>query len=102
MTKSTRQHWDIYWEKEEHQATLPHNRKLISVLCSFVEVQNKVVLEIGTGTGRDSIYLAGLGASAYALDYSCQSLKLVKTLYPDQGDMPLAVAGDAFDLPFHF
>ncbi len=100
MTKSTRQHWNTYWEKEKHQATLPHNHKLISVLCSFADVQNKVVLEIGAGTGRDSIYLSSLGASSYALDYSCQALKLVKTLYPDQGNMFLAVAGDAFELPF--
>jgi ubiquinone/menaquinone biosynthesis C-methylase UbiE len=100
MAKSTRQHWNTYWQREEHQVPLTYNRKLIGVLCSFAEVQNKVVLEIGAGTGRDSVYLAGLGATVYALDYSCQALRLVKTLYIDQGAMPLPIAADAFELPF--
>lgn len=100
MTESTKQHWDTLWEKEEYQTPLTHNHKLTSVLCSLDDVQNKVILEVGAGTGRDSVYLADLGALVYALDYSYQSLKLVKTLYPDRCDMPLPVAGNAFELPF--
>ena len=72
----------------------------MSVLCSLGDVQNKVILEVGAGTGRDSVYLASLGALVYALDYSYQSLKLIKTPYPDRCGIPLPVAGDAFGLPF--
>jgi ubiquinone/menaquinone biosynthesis C-methylase UbiE len=100
MTESTKKDWNTYWEREEHQAPLTHNHKLMSVLCSLGDVQNKVILEVGAGTGRDSVYLASLGALVYALDYSYQSLKLIKTLYPDRCGIPLPVAGNAFGLPF--
>ncbi len=99
MTRSTKQHWNTYWEREEHQVSLAHNRKLISVLCSLVDVQNKVILEIGAGTGRDSVYLVNLGAQVYALDYSYHALKLVRKACSDQERSLLAVAGNAFDLP---
>ncbi len=101
MTKSTKQHWNTYWQRAEHQqAQSAPNRKLINVLCSLGDVRNKVILEVGAGTGRDSAYLASLGAMTYALDYSPQALILVNSLLSAQSDKLLPVAGDAFRLPF--
>jgi len=57
------------------------------------------VLEVGAGTGRDGIELARAGARVVALDYSPESLRLIKgQLAP--GDSVALCCGDAFALPF--
>lgn len=57
------------------------------------------VLEVGAGSGRDGILLAGLGARVVALDYSIPSLRLIKAQTPRAG-APAVCCGDAFALPF--
>jgi len=57
------------------------------------------VLEVGAGSGRDGILLAGRGAKVVALDYSIPSLRLIKAQAPEGGTLAVC-CGDAFALPF--
>lgn len=58
-----------------------------------------MVLEIGAGTGRDSLPIAEkTGVSVYQLDYSFESLRLIKQLSGKNRIFP--VGGDTFHLPF--
>jgi ubiquinone/menaquinone biosynthesis C-methylase UbiE len=66
------------------------------------------VLEVGAGTGRDSLRMFERGARACILDYSEESLRLVRSrlatdkitcLLADALDTPLQ--DDAFDIVFH-
>ena len=56
------------------------------------------VLEVGAGTGRDSVALAARGAEVWTLDYSEESLRIMREA---SGRENLRiVAGDALALPF--
>jgi SAM-dependent methyltransferase len=57
------------------------------------------VLEVGAGSGRDGILLAGSGAEVVELDYSIPSLRLIKAQAPEAGALAVC-CGDAFALPF--
>jgi len=57
-------------------------------------------LEVGAGTGRDSLALANAGAQVYILDYSEESLKIAGNLAAQaKGNLHL-VQGNAFNSPF--
>jgi ubiquinone/menaquinone biosynthesis C-methylase UbiE len=64
-----------------------------------LDIAGKRVLEVGAGTGRDGIELSRLGARVVALDYSAESLRLIKTQLTPRDDVSLC-CGDAFALPF--
>jgi SAM-dependent methyltransferase len=57
------------------------------------------VLEVGAGSGRDGLALAGLGAGVVSLDYSLPSLRLIKA-QAAAADSLAVCCGDAFALPF--
>lgn len=64
-----------------------------------MSLQGKRILEVGAGTGRDSFYMTQDGAELVLLDYSMNSLRLIRKGLPNT-DHISAVGGDAFALPF--
>ena len=64
-----------------------------------VSVDGARVLEVGAGSGRDGLTLAGRGARVVALDYSLPSLRLIRSQAPGCGTLAVC-CGDAFALPF--
>jgi len=63
-------------------------------------VVGKKTLEVGAGSGADSVYLAKMCAEAYCLDYSKVSINLIKKLSEKEGVKLHVVRADIRDIPF--
>jgi SAM-dependent methyltransferase len=58
------------------------------------------VLEVGAGSGRDSVGLAEQGAVSVMLDYSMASLQVARDVAGRSGVTPFLVRADALRMPF--
>lgn len=97
---SEKHHWDEFWKKSPDADEVYDNEGRVS--RHFAEVgsfEGLKVLEVGAGTGRDGIYMAGQGASVVSLDYSPASLDMISSQLSGDEDVSLC-CGDAFALPF--
>jgi SAM-dependent methyltransferase len=95
---SEKRHWDEFWASSPEMADVYANDdRLVAFLLSRLEVTGRRVLEVGAGTGRDSLALAGHGADVVTVDYSDESLRLTCGVAGDTLDI---VCGDALSLPF--
>lgn len=98
---STKSHWENFWseKKEVHEVYSNDNRVLRNVLSS-IDLRGKRVLEVGAGTGRDSFGMVEHGASVFMLDYSINSLNIIKNIATEEKVEVNPVGGNAFSLPF--
>jgi SAM-dependent methyltransferase len=95
---SEKRHWDEFWASSPGMEDVYANDgRLVAFLLSRLDVAGRRVLEVGAGTGRDSLELARHGAEVWTLDYSDQSLRLI--LEGTGGEVRI-VCGDALALPF--
>jgi ubiquinone/menaquinone biosynthesis C-methylase UbiE len=67
-------------------------------LLKCTEIAGKKILEVGAGTGRDSIKMAQAGAFVCTLDYSSESLRLVRS--DPRGHLTNLVMANALECPF--
>ncbi|UFS69133.1 methyltransferase domain-containing protein [Geomonas sp. RF6] len=67
-------------------------KEIPPTLCMLGELEGKRVLELGCGTGRYSVYLAGRSASFTGVDFSLDSLKLLAAAMPQGGRRGLVLA----------
>jgi len=94
-------HWETFWREKQHVEEVYSNAdRILRNLLAVTDLRKKKVLEIGAGTGRDSFPLVQHGAEVVQLDYSYQSLRILKTLAAEQSLATSIVGGDAFRLPF--
>ena len=100
MKESTKKNWDTFWEeKSELGEVYANTDRIRRNLSKHLDLRGKKILEVGAGTGRDSFYMSKDGATLFLLDYSMNSLTLIKKAAPP--DLPVnAIGGDAFSLPF--
>jgi SAM-dependent methyltransferase len=95
---SEKRHWDEFWASSPGMEDVYANDdRLVRFLLSQIDVKGKCVLEVGAGTGRDSLALARAGARVITFDYSDESLRLIEGIAGDEMDI---VCGDALALPF--
>jgi SAM-dependent methyltransferase len=95
---SEKRHWDRFWATSPGlEDTYANDGRLVAYLVGKLDVRGKTVLEVGAGTGRDSLELAARGAEVWTLDYSDESLELTRRA---AGDRLRIVCGDALSLPF--
>jgi ubiquinone/menaquinone biosynthesis C-methylase UbiE len=100
MKESTKQNWESFWEqKADTKEVYANTDRIRRNLSRNMDLRGTRILEVGAGTGRDSFYMAQDGAELVLLDYSMNSLKIIKALLPNT-DHISAVGGDAFGLPF--
>jgi SAM-dependent methyltransferase len=99
VKKSTRHDWESYWGSKEKIEEIYSNADRIGRnLTSVLDLNGLKVLEVGAGTGRDSLPLTENGAIVFQLDYSFASLRLMKQA---AGNLPVTlIGGDTFHLPF--
>lgn len=99
--ESTRAHWDNFWsdKREVHEVYSNADRVLRNVL-KVMDLKDKRVLEVGAGTGRDSFGMVDHGASVFMLDYSTNSLNIIKNIATEEKVDVSPVGGNAFSLPF--
>jgi len=98
---STLDHWESYWKgHQDLDRTYSTGGRLAREIVRDGPVAGKRVLEVGAGSGRDSVALARDGAMAIVLDYSRASLRLVREQARAQGLVIHLVHADALAMPF--
>jgi SAM-dependent methyltransferase len=98
---STLGHWESYWKgHRDLDRTYSTGDRLAREILADGPVTGRRVLEVGAGSGRDSLALARAGATALVLDYSPASLELVKAQALALGLPILLVRADALASPF--
>jgi len=98
---STLGHWESYWRAHaDIDRTYSTGGRLAAEIERDGPVVDQPVLEVGAGSGRDTIALARAGARAVVLDYSPASLELVRDQARAAGVTVHMVRADATALPF--
>ena len=99
--ESSREHWETLWrEKKDVQHVYSNENRILRQLLRVCDLRGKSVLEVGAGTGRDSFPLIEYGAKVVQLDYSVNSLQILKSLSEELHVQSNIVGGDTFQLPF--
>jgi SAM-dependent methyltransferase len=98
---STKAHWDAYWKTHgDPHATYDNDDRILRPILDLGDVRGKRILEVGAGSGRDSIELARRGASVTVLDYVPSSLDVVALNAQEAGVTLHLVCGDGTNMPF--
>jgi len=98
---STLGHWESYWRGHaDLDRTYSTGGRLAREIEREGPVAGRRVLEVGAGSGRDTLALARAGAVAMVLDYSATSLALVQAQARAQGLAVGLVRADALRMPF--
>jgi ubiquinone/menaquinone biosynthesis C-methylase UbiE len=101
MKESRRSHWEIFWDEKKNVGEVYSNSDRVARNLSRVtDLRGKKVLEVGAGTGRDSFPLIEMGAEVYQLDYSINSLMIMKRIAEEKHLRVFILGGDTFQLPF--
>ena len=102
MKESRRSNWENFWdEKKDVHEVYSNSDRVVRNLSKIVDLKGKKILEVGAGTGRDSFPLVEHGAEVFQLDYSINSLRIMKRLADEEKISVSIVGGDTFCLPFH-
>lgn len=91
--------WQRAWTGADTPAPVPH-QAMIDAITHCLEPRGRRVLEVGVGTGGDSVALAMLGAEVYAVDITREALGLTRRLGGQRGVSVHLVCGDTLRLPF--
>ncbi len=101
MRASTEAHWSRFWrERAAIDDVYPTAGRVVDQILAEEGIHGKRVLEVGAGSGRDSVSLAERGATAVMLDYSMASLAVARSVARRAGVSPLLVRADALRMPF--
>ncbi|HYO46500.1 MAG TPA: class I SAM-dependent methyltransferase [Gemmatimonadota bacterium] len=92
--------WSRFWAaKGDLDRVYPSSPAVLQALVDHLGPEPARVLEIGSGTGRDTAALGALGHRAVALDATLEALALTARAAPALVGRGI-VGGDAFHLPF--
>jgi len=99
--RHSRQVWEDFWqEKKDINQVYANSDRIIRQIEALGDLNNKLVMEIGAGSGRDGFRLVDKGALVILLDYAENSLLLLQKLSRDLGKPVILLRADAFHLPF--
>ncbi len=99
--KSNKAQWEHFWAgKKDSSEVYSHGGRVVSQILRATSVCGKRVLEVGAGTGRDSLRLVDAGAEVFLLDYAEQSLRMIKELAKKDGKRVFLIKADGVTLPF--
>ena len=98
---STLGHWESYWRGQRDVAqSYSTGGRLAREIRHELPVAGKRVLEVGAGSGRDTLELISAGAVGFVLDYAPSSLMLVRRQAEAQRLGVHLVRADALAMPF--
>jgi ubiquinone/menaquinone biosynthesis C-methylase UbiE len=101
LRTSTEAHWSRFWrERSEIDEVYTTEGRVVTEILAEGPVTGTRVLEVGAGSGRDSVTLAEAGAAAIILDYSMTSLTVARGVARRADQRALLVRADALLLPF--
>ena len=93
--------WDRFWTRERSIEEVYHNDDRIPVnLGNTIDLAGKKVLEVGAGTGRDSLTIQKMGAEVYILDYVGSSLNIAREVFRKNQQPVRLILGDGTSMPF--
>lgn len=95
-----KKHWNAYHKQWKNRWEVPANPRTVNAILSTLDIKNKKILEVGSGIGRDSIYLAKLGADCYLLDYIEAPLRIAREIAEREKVEITIIREDAKTLPF--
>lgn len=103
MKESRKEHWEAFWVDADGLSlddVYDNGGRILRELFRVCDPVGKRILEVGAGTGRDSVALAKSGADVITLDYSPRSLELIRQA-SQKADVTVGmVGGDGLLLPF--
>jgi len=100
VRESTSAHWDRYWRERPDIDAVYTNEDRIWNEVRDLPLSGRAVLEVGAGSGRDSLRLARAGARVFVLDYVPSALEVIRRLAREAGVEVLCVCADATRMPF--
>jgi SAM-dependent methyltransferase len=99
--ESTKAHWSAFWADNPDIDQVYSNEGRISAeLESVCSLAGARVLEVGAGSGRDSLELAARGARPVTLDYTFEALRIVRKLARRSSTPIDLVCADCLRMPF--
>lgn len=101
MAKESRvTHWEQFWEdKNDMDVVYPSVTNSVEEWEKVTTIRDKKFMEVGAGTGRDSILLAQKGATVFVIDYADNALGIIKKIAQEKGVTVHLIKGDAFKVP---
>lgn len=79
MEKSAKRLWNEFWAKQRKKKVVVHKFQIKKMEKIIGNLKGKKIIEIGAGTGVDSLYLAKkYKASVFCLDFSEVALRKIK------------------------
>lgn len=98
--REARQYWNRLWNRflKFHGMIAP-SAKLIQLMIPHVP-RSGILLDLGCGEGRNSIYLSRIGYRVIGLDLSSKALKVLMANLFEEEVRGTGITGDARNLPF--
>ncbi len=101
MRESTKEHWRDYWVTHADADELYSTEgRIVDQLSEVCPIRGQRILEVGAGSGRDSVTLVRMGGEVFVLDYVESSLAVIKGEAQKAGVSAHLVCGDATMMPF--
>lgn len=100
MRASTPAHWDRWWtEHREVEETYSNEDRLLSQVRDL-SLGGAYVLEVGAGSGRDSLEIARRGGRIVLVDYVMSSFEVIRRQSQAAGLPVHCVCADGTQMPF--
>ncbi|MBD3237167.1 MAG: methyltransferase domain-containing protein [Candidatus Eisenbacteria bacterium] len=100
MRSSTPEHWERYWRAHRRVEETYDNEERLLAQLRDLPLPGRTVLEVGAGSGRDSLEIAARGARVVLVDYVMESFAVVRGVAAEAGVELHCVCCDARALPF--
>ena len=99
MRASEKKHWEAFWNSSAQiDDVYDTGGRVLGALERSLEARGARVLEVGAGSGRDSLDLVRRGAQVWVVDYTPTALQLAAR--QPGGEALRRVCGNALSLPF--
>ncbi len=100
IENQARNYWDKTWNRflKFHGMIAP-SAKLVQHLFNHVP-RNGIILDLGCGEGRNSLYLSQVGYNIVGIDLSFKAARVMRNNFFEEELKGLVITGDARSLPF--
>ncbi|MBU1106760.1 MAG: methyltransferase domain-containing protein [Candidatus Riflebacteria bacterium] len=95
-----RNYWEKTWNRFlKYHGMIAPSAKLVQHLFNYVP-RHGIILDLGCGEGRNSLYLSQVGYNIIGLDLSFKAARVMKNNFFEEELKGLVITGDARKLPF--
>lgn len=103
MRESRKEHWQTFWQETNRLSlaeVYDNGGRILREIFAATEPRGLRILEVGAGSGRDSLALAEAGARVVTLDYAPNSLRLIQSESRRRSIPTDVVGADGLRMPF--